>query len=94
MERSHPCSVPSKTLAKLIIRRIFEAVDQRLRQEGAGFRKGREGTDQIFTLCHIVEQCTEWQMHLNIKHVKFEKAFESIYRESLCRILRAYGIPQ
>ena len=42
-------SVPSKILAKLIIRRISEAVYQRLRQEQAGFRKGRGCTDQIFT---------------------------------------------
>ena len=42
-------SVPSKILAKLIIKRISEAVDQQLRQEQAGFRKGRGCIDQIFT---------------------------------------------
>ena len=47
-------SVPSKILAKLIIKRISEAVDQQLRQEQAGFRKGRECIDQIFTLRNII----------------------------------------
>ena len=87
-------SVPSKILAKLIIRRISEAVDQRLRQEQAGLRKGRGCTDQIFTLHNIIEQCTEWQRQLYINYVNFEKAFDSIHRECLWRILRAYGIPQ
>ena len=87
-------SIPSKILAKVIIRRISEAIDQRLRQEQAGFRKGRGCTDQIFTLRNIIEQCTEWQRQLYINYVDFEKAFDSIHRESLWRILRAYGIPQ
>ena len=65
-----------------------------LRQEQAGFRKGRWCTDQIFTLCNIVEQCTEWQMQLNINYVHFETAFDSIHRENLCRIRKTYGIPQ
>ena len=52
-------SVPSKILAKIIIKRISEAVDQQLRKERAGFRPGRGCTDQIFTLRNIIEQCTE-----------------------------------
>ena len=94
MERSPRSSVPYKILAKLIIRQIFEAVDQRIRQEQAGFREWRGCTDQIFTLHNIVKQCTEWQMHLYINYVHFEKAFDSIHRESRCRILKAYGIAQ
>ena len=69
-------------------------MDQRLRQEQAGFRKGRGCTDQIFTLRNIIEQCTEWQRQLYFNYVDFEKAFDSIHRECLWRILRAYGIPQ
>ena len=87
-------SVPSKILAKLIIRRISEAVDQQLRKEQTGFRKGWGCTDQIFTLRNIIEQCTEWQRQLYINYVDFEKAFDNIHRESLWRILRVYGIPQ
>ncbi|KAJ8370368.1 hypothetical protein SKAU_G00103960 [Synaphobranchus kaupii] len=40
------------------------------------------------------EQCTEWQRQLYINFVDFEKAFDSIHRDSLWRILRLYGIPQ
>ncbi|RUS68624.1 hypothetical protein EGW08_023614 [Elysia chlorotica] len=87
-------SIPSKILSKIIIQRISEAVDQQLRNEQAGFRKGRGCCDQIFTLRNIIEQCTEWQRQLYINFVDFEKAFDSIHRDSLWRILRAYGIPE
>ena len=87
-------SIPSTILEKIIIRPISEAVDQQLRQEQAGFRKGRGCTDQIFTLRNIIEQCTEWPRQLYINYVDFEKAFDSIHLESLWHIRRAYGIPQ
>ena len=44
-------------------------------------------------LRHIIEQCTEWQRQLIINFIDFEKAFDSIHRESLWKILRYYGIP-
>ena len=71
-----------------------DTVDQKLRREQAGFRKGKGYTDQITTLRNIIEQCTEWQRQLYIDFVDFEKAFDSVHQESLWRILRAYGIPQ
>jgi len=40
------------------------------------------------------EQCIEWQRQLHINYMDFEKAFDSIHRECLWRILRPYGIPQ
>ena len=85
--------IPSKVLAKVIIGRLYEAVDIILRKEQAGFRKGRNCTEQIFALRNIIEQCTEWQRQLYINFIDFEKAFDSVHRDSLWRILRAYGIP-
>ena len=68
-------------------------MDGKLREEQAGFRQGRGCIDQIFTLRNIIEQCTEWQRELYINFVDFEKAFDSIHRNSLWKILRYYGIP-
>ena len=53
-------SVLSQILANIITQRIADTVDQQLRREQAGFWKGEGCTDQIFTLCNIIEQCTEW----------------------------------
>jgi len=81
-------------MAKIIIKRISEASDSTLRKEQAGFRKETWCTDQIFILRNIIEQCTEWQRQLHINFIDFEKAFNSIHRDSLWRILQSYGIPQ
>ena len=86
--------IPSKIMAKIIIQRIIDAIDKQLREERAGFRKGRGCIDQIFALRNIIEQCTEWHRQLYINFVDFHKAFGSINRKSLWRILRAYGIPK
>ena len=86
-------SVPSKILAKIIIQRVSDAADSTLRKEQAGFRKHRGCIDQIFALRNIIEQCTEWQRQLYVNFVDFEKAFDSIHRDSLWNILRHYGIP-
>ena len=53
-------SVPIKIFCKVVRQRITQAVDDILRNEQAGFRKGCGCTDQIFTLRNILEQCTEW----------------------------------
>lgn len=87
-------SIPSKIMAKIIEQRLTEAVDKKLRNEQAGFRKGRGCIDQIFALRNIIEQCTEWQRQIYINFIDFEKAFDSIHREGLWNILRLYGIPQ
>lgn len=85
-------SIPSKIMAKIIEQHLTEAVDKKLRNEQAGFRKGTRGIDQIFALHNIIEQCTEWQIYINF--IDFEMAFDSIHRDSLWNILRKYGIPQ
>ena len=87
-------SIPSTILAKIIINRLSNVVDSRLKEEQAGFRKGKGCIDQIFALRNIIEVCPEWQRKLYINFVDFEKAFDSIHRNSLWKILRHYGIPQ
>ena len=64
-----------------------DALDGRLPDEQAGFRKERSCYDQIATLRIIVEQ---WNTGL---YMDFEKAFDSIDREMLWKILRHYGVP-
>ena len=86
-------SIPSKILCKIIIRRIEPALDKILRKEQAGFRRGRGCAEHIFALRNIIEQCTEWQRQLYVNFIDYEKAFDSIHRDSLWKILRSYGVP-
>ena len=48
---------------------------------------------QIFILRNIIDQCLEWNSPLSINYVDCRKAFDSIHRESLWRIMKYYGIP-
>ena len=60
-----------------------DAVDPHLRDQQAGFRKERSCTDQIATLLIILEQSLEWNSPLYVNFIDYEKAFDSVDRESL-----------
>jgi len=85
--------IVTKIMSKIIINRIAKEVDKRLRDEQAGFRAGRGTTEQIFILRNILEQCAEWNAKLYTLFIDFEKAFDSVHRETLWKIMRLYGIP-
>jgi hypothetical protein len=70
-----------------------DTIDPKLRDQLAGFRKNRSCTDQIATLRIIVEQSLEWSTPLYINFIDYEKAFDSVDRETLWKLLKHYGIP-
>ena len=70
------------------------AVDEKLRQEQAGFRAGRSCTEQIAALRIIIEQSIEWQCPLYANFIDFKKAFDMVDRDMLWKILSHYGIPK
>ena len=83
-----------KVISRVLLKRIQDHTDELLREEQAGFRKGRSVNEQVFTLRTIIEQCLEFNVPLVVNYVDFKKAFDSIYRPSLWQILRIYGIPE
>ena len=48
-------SVPSKIFCRILLKRIEKAIDSTLREEQAGFRRGRGFMDQIYCLRNILE---------------------------------------
>ncbi|XP_022793605.1 uncharacterized protein LOC111332515 [Stylophora pistillata] len=70
-------NMASKMFCRAILERIKIALDEKLKEEQAGFRARRSCTDQIATLQIIVEQSIEWQSSLYINFIDFEKAFNS-----------------
>ena len=74
-------SVNSKIFCRMMLERIK-----------IGIHNGST-TEQIFSLKNILEQAIEWREGLYIHLVDFEKAFDSVRRESLWNIMRSYGIP-
>ena len=86
-------SLPAKVFNRILLERMKNAVDPLLRDQQAGFRRNRSCTDQIATLRIIVEQSLEWNSSLYVNFVDYEKAFDSVDRETLWQLLRHYGVP-
>src|SRR5215469_6566354 len=80
-------------MAKVLLNRMQNAVDAVLREEQAGFRRGRSCCDQIFTLRQIIEKATSLHRPLLINFIDFTKAFDSVHRPSVWKIAQSYGIP-
>ena len=87
-------SVPSKVLSRVLLERMKDEVDCKLREEQAGFRKGRSCADQVAVLRIIIQQSLEWNAPLYLNFVDFEKAFDSVDHATLWKLLEHYGIPQ
>uniref|UniRef100_A0A8D9ADY8 Craniofacial development protein 2 n=1 Tax=Cacopsylla melanoneura TaxID=428564 RepID=A0A8D9ADY8_9HEMI len=85
--------IPSKILTRVILNRIKDTIDSKLRREQAGFRKNCSCVDLINTLRIILEQSMEYQTPLYLAFIDFEKAFDSIQRTVIWKVLKDYGVP-
>ena len=85
--------VPAKIMGKIIIRRLRDEVDAKLRKNQTGFRPGRGTREQTFTLRNIIEQSLEWNSSLYLVFIDYMKAFDSIHQETLWKIMKLYGVP-
>ena len=86
-------SVVAKVLNRILLTRLLN-LDEKLREQRAGFRKDRSCIDQIAAPRIIIEQSLEWNTSLFLNFVDFEKAFDSLDREVLWNLMAHYGIPQ
>ncbi|VDP37526.1 unnamed protein product [Schistosoma curassoni] len=57
-------------------------------------RKDRSCTDQIAALRIIMEQSIGWNSLLDINFIDYEKAFDSVDRTTLWKLLQYYGVPE
>nr|KAG5691042.1 hypothetical protein BaRGS_021253 [Batillaria attramentaria] len=80
-------------LTRIILERLKTALDKTLREEQAGFRNDRSCTDHIATMRIIIEQSLEWQTPLYSTFVDFQKAFDSVDREVIWKLMSHYGFP-
>jgi len=78
----------------MLFNRLKTDIDERLRKEQAGFRSGRSCTEQILIFRNVIEQSHKWHKAVYVNSVDFKKAFDSIHRDTMWKILQLYGIPQ
>ena len=56
-----------------------------------GFRKEYSTVDHLQTITQLIEKCNELKRPLCIGYNDYEKAFDSIKRESIFKVLRSIG---
>ena len=85
--------IVAKIANKMILNRIQSKIDCHLRPNQNGFRPGRTATAHILALRRIIEGVKMYNKKAIILYVDFKKAFDSIHRTTMMKILEAYDIP-
>lgn len=83
----------AKMYNRLILNRIRSVIDPKLRYNQNGFRSNRTTVAQILALRRIIEGVKEYNLPAIITFIDFKKAFDTIHRGKMLKILKAYGIP-
>ena len=86
-------SIVSKLVNRMLLNRIQPKLDQHLRPNQNGFRPKRSTTSHILALRRIIEGVKRNNLKAVLLFVDFSKAFDSVHRGKMMKILSAYGIP-
>ena len=88
-------SIAGKILARVILNRLNEHLEQSglLPESQCGFRKDRETIDMIFTARQIQEKCQKQNVDLHMTFVGLTKAFYTVSRKGLGKIMAKFGCP-
>ena len=87
-------AIAAKITNKLILNRIRPQIDKHLRPSQNGFRPGRSTTAHILALRRLIEGVKKNNLKAAIIFVDFRKAFDSIHRGRMMKILKAYDVPE
>ena len=88
-------STAGKILARILLNRLNEHLEQSglLPESQCGFRKDRGTIDMIFTTQHFQEKCQEQNVDICMTFVDLTKAFDTVSREGLWKIMAKFGCP-
>ena len=80
-------------MLKILQARLQQYMKRDLPDVQAGFRKGRGTRDQITNIGWIEEKAREFQKNIYFCLIDYVKAFDSVDRNKLWKILLEIGIP-
>ena len=83
----------NKVMLEILQARPQQVVTWELRDEQAGFRKGRGTRDQIISIHWIVEKAREFQENIYLCFIDYMKGFYCVDHAKLWKILKEMGIP-
>ena len=74
---------PSKVMLKIILNRLKPQAEKIIAEEQAGFRAGRNTTEQIFNLRILCKKYLQHQQDLYHVFIDFKKAFDRVWHATL-----------
>nr|VZI25499.1 unnamed protein product [Spirometra erinaceieuropaei] len=87
-------NIAGKIFARILLNRLNNHLEQGLLPESqCGFRRHRGTMDMIFAARQLQEKCQEMRTHLYSTFVDLTKAFDTVNREGLWKILQKFGCP-
>ena len=87
-------AIIAKIINRMVMNRIQPHLEPHLRTNQNGFRPGRSTEAHILALRRIIEGVRRNNLKARLLFVDFKKAFDSIHRSKMLKILVAYGIPE
>ncbi|BHF70339.1 hypothetical protein SprV_0301338900 [Sparganum proliferum] len=88
-------NIAGKIFARILLNRLNNHLEQGLLPESqCGFRRHRGTTDMIFAVRQLQEKCQEMWTHLYSTFVDLTKAFDTVNRERLWKIMQKFGCPE
>ena len=88
-------SIAGKILARVLLNQLNEHLEWsgRLPESQCGFRKNRGTIDIFFPARQLQEKCQEQNVDLYMTFVDLTKAFDTVSREELWKIMAKFGYP-
>nr|VZI21882.1 unnamed protein product [Spirometra erinaceieuropaei] len=88
-------NIVGKIFARILLNRLNNHLEQGLLPESqCSFRRHRGTTDMIFAARQLREKCQEMRTHLYSTFVDLTKAFDTVNREGLWKIMQKFGCPE
>ncbi|BHF85149.1 hypothetical protein SprV_1002831000 [Sparganum proliferum] len=88
-------NIAGKIFARILLNRLNNHLEQGLLPESqCGFRRHRGTTDMILAARQLQEKCQEMRTHLYSTFVDLTKAFDTMNREGLWKLMQKFGCPE
>jgi hypothetical protein len=85
-------SIPGKVYASILLHRVAAQVESTLHEAQCGFRPGRGTVDAMFVLRSLGAACGEYTTCLAKAYIDLTKAYDSINRWALWKVLKLYAV--
>ncbi|VDM00074.1 unnamed protein product [Schistocephalus solidus] len=88
-------NIAGKIFTRILLNRLNAHLEQGLLPESqCGFRRHRGTIDMIFAARQLQDKCQEMRTHLYTTFVDLTKAFDTVNRDGLWKVMQKFGCPE